>query len=39
MIKILVVGPIKTGKTTIANTIADISDGILESYRPTKALR
>lgn len=38
MIKILVVGPVKSGKTTVANILADVTDGVLEEYRPTKAL-
>lgn len=38
-VKILVVGPTKSGKSTVTNQIADIQDGIEESYRPTKALR
>ncbi|CAG9535492.1 unnamed protein product [Cercopithifilaria johnstoni] len=38
-IKILVLGPLKSGKTTISNYLADSSDISLNTYRPTRGVR
>ncbi|KAM3727389.1 Intraflagellar transport associated protein [Dirofilaria immitis] len=38
-IKILILGPPKSGKTTIANYLADSSDISLNVYRPTQGVR
>ena len=38
-VKILMVGPTETGKSTLANILADISEGPSGSYRPTKGCR
>jgi Rab-like protein 5 len=38
-IKLLVVGPLKSGKSTIANIIGEIADGLGDIYRPTHGLR
>ena len=38
-IKILVIGPPKTGKTSIANILADMAEGPTAQYKPTIALR
>ena len=38
-VKILMVGPAETGKSTLANMLADISEGPSGSYRPTKGCR
>ncbi len=38
-VKVLVVGPVKGGKSTIANIIADVADGPAQSYKPTRGVR
>ena len=38
-VKIIVVGPVEVGKSTISNILADISDGPTGTYRPTKGCR
>ena len=38
-VKILVLGPSKAGKTTIANILGDLQDGISSIYRPTSGCR
>jgi Rab-like protein 5 len=38
-IKLLVVGPVKAGKSTIANILGDLSDGPSSIYRPTIGCR
>lgn len=38
-IKILVIGPPKSGKTSIANILADMAEGPSAQYKPTVALR
>ena len=38
-VKVLVVGPVKSGKSTIANILADVADGPAQSYRPTPGVR
>ena len=38
-VKILLVGPCNTGKSTIANLLADISEGPSPNYKPTKGCR
>lgn len=39
VIKILVIGPTKAGKSTIANIIGELAEGPSESYRPTVGCR
>ena len=38
-VKILVIGPTKSGKSTIANIIGELADGPSELYRPTVGCR
>ncbi|KAL7639051.1 UNVERIFIED_CONTAM: hypothetical protein RMT77_010585 [Armadillidium vulgare] len=38
-VKILLVGPVKSGKTTLANFLSDAADYGSERYRPTKGCR
>jgi len=38
-IKLLVVGPLKSGKSTVANIIGDLSEGLPDHYRPTVGCR
>jgi Rab-like protein 5 len=38
-VKILVIGPTKSGKSTIANIIGELSEGPSENYRPTAGCR
>ena len=38
-IKFLIIGPAKSGKTTIANILADLNEGPTSTYRPTVACR
>jgi ATP-dependent protease Clp ATPase subunit len=38
-VKILVIGPPKSGKTSITNILADLADGPTAFYKPTVALR
>ena len=38
-IKLLVVGPLKSGKSTVANIIGDLSEGLPDYYRPTVGCR
>ncbi len=39
--KIVLVGPVKVGKTTIANFLAEMSEGAsaADKYKPTKGIR
>lgn len=39
VVKIIVIGPSQSGKTAIANYLANRLDGIQKDYRPTAALR
>jgi Rab-like protein 5 len=39
VVKLLVVGPTKAGKSTIANIIGELSEGPTEQYRPTIGCR
>ena len=36
--KILILGPVKAGKTTIANYLADAVENFIGDYRPTHGL-
>ena len=38
-LKLLIVGPSKAGKTTLANILGDLSDGPSTLYRPTIGCR
>ena len=38
-IKLLVVGPLKSGTTTITNILGELSEGLSEHYRATVACR
>ncbi len=38
-IKILIIGPSKAGKSTIANILGDLQDGPSSIYRPTIGCR
>ena len=38
-VKILIIGPTQSGKTTIANYLAEKTETITKNYRPTKAVR
>ena len=38
-VKILVLGPTKSGKSTIANILGDLQDGPSSEYRPTVGCR
>ena len=38
-VKILVVGPSKSGKSTIANILGDLQEGLGSTYRPTIGCR
>lgn len=37
--KIIIVGPQQSGKTTIANILAEHSEGITPGYKPTRGVR
>lgn len=39
VVKILVIGPTKAGKSTIANIIGELAEGPSETYRPTVGCR
>ncbi len=39
VVKILVIGPKKAGKSTIANIIGEMAEGPAETYRPTVGCR
>ena len=38
-IKILVIGPTKAGKSTVANILGDLQEGLSTVYRPTIGAR
>ncbi|CAK5051523.1 unnamed protein product [Meloidogyne enterolobii] len=38
-VKILVLGPTKSGKTSISNYLADSQDAVSKDYRPTQGVR
>ena len=38
-VKILIIGPVQSGKTTIANFLADRGDQLNTGYRPTAGVR
>ena len=38
-IKLIVVGPQKSGKSTIANILGDLQEGTSSIYRPTAGVR
>ena len=38
-VKILVLGPTKAGKSTLANILGDLQDGLSSTYRPTIGCR
>ena len=38
-VKILIIGPVQSGKSSIANFLADREDVLSDSYRPTAAVR
>lgn len=38
-VKILVLGPTKSGKSTVANLLGDLQDGLSSIYRPTIGCR
>ena len=38
-VKILVLGPSRAGKSTIANILGDLQDGLSSTYRPTIGCR
>lgn len=38
-LKLLIVGPQKSGKSTLANILGDLSDGPSPLYRPTAGVR
>ena len=39
VVKILVIGPTKSGKSTITNILAELAEGPTEQYRPTVGCR
>jgi Rab-like protein 5 len=38
-VKLLLIGPVKVGKTTIANFLAGINKSVTEEYHPTAGVR
>ncbi|TNV75951.1 hypothetical protein FGO68_gene15714 [Halteria grandinella] len=38
-LKLIIVGPQKSGKSTLANILGDLSDGPSQLYRPTAGCR
>jgi GTPase SAR1 family protein len=38
-IKLIVVGPLKSGKSTITNILGELAEGVTEIYRPTIGTR